>query len=240
MSITIAGYQFLETLYDGSTTQIARGIRESDAAPVIIKTLKVEYPTLEQLSRLRYEYQTLTRLDLEGIVKPLALLSYHNGLALIFSDFAGEPLKKLINPSSLDLNIFLEIALQLSSIVGQLHENNIIHKDLKPDYILVRNAFGPPVNLKTLEVKIIDFSIASCLWRETQTNNNPNLLEGTLPYMSPEQTGRMNRSIDYRTDFYSLGVTFYEMLTGQLPFQALDPLELIHCHIAKAPVPLDQ
>jgi serine/threonine protein kinase len=156
------------------------------------------------------------------------LESYQNGLALILSDFDGETLKKIISDQSLELSKFIQIAIQLASTLAALHQNNIIHKDIKPHNILV--------NLTTGQVKLIDFSISSRLSRENQTVSNPNLLEGTLAYMSPEQTGRMNRSIDYRTDFYSLGVTFYEMLTGQLPFQATDPLELVHCHIAKTPV----
>src|SRR5919202_4923198 len=229
MSITIVGYNLIETLYEGTTTCVYRASRKSDHVSVIIKTLKAEYPTLEQLTRLRHEYQILQSLELEGIVKPLALENHQNGLALILSDFGGESLKNLITHKSLELSLFLPIAIQLASILAQLHEANIIHKDIKPHNILI--------NVKTGQVHIIDFSISSYLPRENQTVINPNVLEGTIAYMSPEQTGRINRSIDYRTDFYSLGVTFYEMLTGQLPFQANDSLELVHCHIAKTPVP---
>ena len=229
MSITIVGYNLSEILYEGTTTCVYRASRESEQVSVIIKTLKAEYPTLEQLTRLRHEYQILQSLEIEGIVKPLALESYQNGLALILSDFGGEPLKNLIAAQPLDLSLFLQVAIQLASILAQLHQNNIIHKDIKPHNILI--------NPKTGQVHIIDFSISSCLSRENETVSNTHLFEGTLTYMSPEQTGRMNRSIDYRTDFYSLGVTFYEMLTGQLPFQATDSLELVHCHIAKTPVP---
>lgn len=227
MSITIGGYNLIEVIYDGVTTCVYRALREREQTSVIIKTLKAEYPTIEQLTRLRHEYNILQSLEIEGIVKPLALESYQNGLALILSDFGGEPLKNLMTAQNFDLSHFLQIAIQLSSTLAQIYQNNIIHKDIKPHNILL--------NRKTGQVKIIDFSISSRLSTENQTVNNPNLLEGTLAYMSPEQTGRMNRSIDYRSDFYSLGVTFYEMLTGQLPFQAADPLELVHCHIAKTP-----
>ncbi|NMG11674.1 serine/threonine-protein kinase, partial [Brasilonema sp. UFV-L1] len=233
MSITISGYNLIEVIYDGATTCVYRALREIDQTSVIIKTLKTEYPTIEQLTRLRHEYKILQALEIEGIIKPLALESYQNGLALILSDFEGEPLKNFINGQnfnfSLNLSKFLQIAIQLSSTLAQLHQNNIIHKDIKPHNILI--------NAKTGQVEIIDFSISSRLSSENQTANDPNLLEGTLAYMSPEQTGRMNRLIDYRSDFYSLGVTFYEMLTGQLPFQAADPLELVHCHIARTAVP---
>jgi predicted ATPase/signal transduction histidine kinase/CheY-like chemotaxis protein len=237
MSITIAGYNLIEVLYEGGTTLVYRASREPEQTSVIIKTLKAEYPTIEELTRLRHEYKILQSLELEGIVKPLALESYQNGLALILSDFDGETLKKIITDQKLELSQFLQIANQLASTLAALHQNNIIHKDIKPHNILI--------NLTTGQVKLIDFSISSRLSSENQTLSNPNLLVreafsagvGTLAYMSPEQTGRMNRSIDYRTDFYSLGVTFYEMLTEQLPFQATDPLELVHCHIAKTPVP---
>lgn len=232
MSINIIGYNLIETLYEGSTTCVYRALRESEQASVIIKTLKAEYPTVEQLTRLRHEYQILQSLEIEGIIKPLALENYQNGLALILSDFGGESLKNLIAEKSLDLSLFLQIAIQLASILAQLHQNNIIHKDIKPHNILI--------NAKTGLVHIIDFSISSYLSKENQTVMNPHVLEGTLAYMSPEQTGRMNRSIDYRTDFYSLGVTCYEMLTGHLPFPTNDPMELVHCHIAKIPVLLSE
>ncbi|MEW5856020.1 MAG: AAA family ATPase [Cyanobacteriota bacterium] len=229
MSLSIVGYNYIETIYEGATTLVYRASRELEASSVIIKTLKAEYPTLEQLTRLRHEYKILQALHIEGIAKPLALESYKNGLALILADLGGEPLTKLLNlQKSIELSRFLPIAIQLASILGDLHQNNIIHKDINPNNILI--------NEKTGQIIIIDFSISSCLSRENQIVSNPNLLEGTLAYISPEQTGRMNRSIDYRTDFYSLGVTFYEMLTGQLPFQANDSLELIHYHIAKTPV----
>ncbi|MBN3894880.1 MAG: AAA family ATPase, partial [Nostoc sp. NOS(2021)] len=131
----------------------------------------------------------------------------------------GESVESLIE--------FLEIAIALGNTLDILYRDRIIHKDIKPANILI--------NPETKQVKLIDFSIASLLPRETQTLINPNVLEGTLAYISPEQTGRMNRGIDYRTDFYSLGVTFYELLTGVLPFQSNDPMELVHCHIAKLP-----
>jgi serine/threonine protein kinase len=120
----------------------------------------------------------------------------------------------------------LKIALQLSKTLGELHQQQIIHKDITPANILIN-----PAGL----VKITDFGIASRLTRETPEITSPDRLEGTLAYMSPEQTGRMNRAVDYRTDFYSLGVTLYEMLTRRLPFQATDPMELVHCHIAIRP-----
>ncbi|MHC5828210.1 MAG: serine/threonine protein kinase, partial [Nostoc sp.] len=143
-------------------------------------------------------------------------------------DFGGISLKDwAVRGTRQSLQEFLEIAIALCDTLDILYHQRIIHKDIKPANILI--------NPETKQVKLIDFSIASLLPRETQTLISPNVLEGTLAYISPEQTGRMNRGIDYRTDFYSLGVTFYELLTGELPFQSNDPMELVHCHIAKLP-----
>jgi len=229
--ISIPGYRITEQIQAGLNTLIYRGVREQSQTSVIIKTLLADYPTLEQITRLRHEYKILQKLEIEGIIKPYALENYHNSLALILEDFLGQSLKDFLGTQKIELIPFLTIGIQLASTLAQLHQNQIIHKDIKPQNILINPSTG--------QVKIIDFSIASRLSRETGISNT-NLLEGTLAYISPEQTGRMNRSIDYRTDFYSLGVTFYEMLTGQLPFNATDPLELVHCHIAKQPVSPDQ
>ncbi|MBD2186126.1 serine/threonine-protein kinase PknK [Planktothrix sp. FACHB-1375] len=229
MSISLTGYKVTETIHEGVNTVIYRAAREADKKSVIIKALKAEYPNIEDLTRLRHEYKILEFLGIEGIVKAYTLESWHNSMALILEDFWGESLKNFISDRHLQLSEFCRIGIQLASTLADLHQNNVIHKDIKPHNILI--------NPKTGQIKITDFSIATRLTRETQSFSSPNLLEGTLAYMSPEQTGRMNRSLDYRTDFYSLGVTFYQMLTGQLPFSANDPLEFVHCHIAKQPVP---
>ncbi|MBD2043923.1 hybrid sensor histidine kinase/response regulator [Microcoleus sp. FACHB-672] len=229
MNAILPGYQLLESIHTGFRTVIYRGLRESDHAPIIIKTLQSEYPTLEDITRLRHEYKIIQTLEIEGIVKAYSLESYQHGLALLLEDCGGVALKDWMNSQPIPILSFLSIGIQLVSTLTELHKNNIIHKDIKPHNIIIT-----PLNSK---VKIIDFSIASKLERENPSLSHPDLLEGTLAYMSPEQTGRMNRTVDYRTDFYSLGVTFYEMLTGEVPFDTLDALELVHCHIAKVPVP---
>jgi predicted ATPase/signal transduction histidine kinase/tRNA A-37 threonylcarbamoyl transferase component Bud32 len=225
-------YQNLSQIHEGVTTIIYRGTRESDSTSVILKTLKAEYPTLEEITRLRHEYKILQRLNIEGVVKALSLETYNNKLALILEDFQGISLHTWLKTQKISILFFLSLARQLAEILHELHQNYIIHKNIKPHNILI--------NPQTEQIKLIDFSIASRLSRENPTISTPNLLEGTLAYMSPEQTGRMNRSLDYRTDFYSLGVTFYEMLTNRLPFASNDPIELVHCHIAKTPTPPHQ
>ncbi|MBD1937297.1 AAA family ATPase [Microcoleus sp. FACHB-68] len=229
MTIFLSGYQILKTIHEGANTVIYRGRKESDNSSAIIKTLKAEYPTIEEITRLRHEYKIIQPLSIEGVIKTYGLQNYQHSYALILEDFAGLPLKELINNQRLSLSDVLQVAINLAHTLGHLHLSHIIHKDIKPNNILL--------NPQTGQIKLIDFSISSRLSKETPTLSNANLLEGTLAYMSPEQTGRMNRSLDYRTDFYSLGITFYEMLTGQLPFDSTDPMELIHCHIAKMPVP---
>ncbi|QKQ73002.1 ATP-binding sensor histidine kinase [Nostoc sp. TCL240-02] len=223
----ISGYKLIEILYQGSKTEVYRAIRIVDQQPVVIKILQVEYPTFNELLQFRNQYTIAKKLNISSIVHPQSLEAYRNGYALVMEDFGGISLRQYTQNQSLELMEFFTIALQLSNILHELHQERVIHKDIKPTNILI--------NPHTKQIKIIDFSIASLLPRENQTLINPKVLEGTLAYLSPEQTGRMNRGVDYRSDFYSLGVTFFELLTGQLPFESDDPMELVHCHIAKQP-----
>ncbi|MGH1395852.1 MAG: AAA family ATPase [Trichormus sp.] len=228
MGITTLGYNLSEILTENQNFCIYRAFKDSAKPSVIIKTSKAEYPTIKQLAELKSEYKILQSLNLTGIIRPIALESYQNNLAIVFDDFGGYPLKRIISTKTFDIATFLEIAIQLATTLAQLHQNNIIYQDIKPENILI--------NPQTYQVKILGFNISSYLTQENSLICQPNLLTGTPAYMSPEQTGRMNHTIDYRTDFYSLGVTFYEMLTGKLPFTVNDTLELIHCHIAKTPL----
>ncbi|MEM7017565.1 MAG: AAA family ATPase, partial [Pseudomonadota bacterium] len=165
-------------------------------------------------------------MDSKYVVKANNVVEFSNGVALEFEDFQGVSLNQTLKQTKLPLKSHLQIALRLSKALQAIHDEGVIHKDVKPDNILV--------NLKQSEVKITDFGISAVI-----EDNNPNKrqsLQGTLSYISPEQTGRMNRGVDYRTDFYSLGVVFYEMLTGRLPFQHGDTMELVHAHIALMPI----
>ena len=226
--IMLPGYEIAETIYESSKTLVCRGTRSFDQAPVIIKALKNLYPTPRELSVFRKQFTLASNLSISGIIRPYQLETHDNRAALILEDFGAISLRDYCKTHQLDLMAFLSIAIQTAQILGELHQHRIIHKDLKPANLLINPATG--------QVKITDFSIASILPRETQALVSPNGLEGTLPYISPEQSGRMNRGIDYRSDFYSLGVTFYQFLTQQLPFKSSDPLELVHCHLAKQPI----
>jgi predicted ATPase/tRNA A-37 threonylcarbamoyl transferase component Bud32 len=227
------GYQILAQIYESANSAVYRARREQDDGAVILKVLKEDYPTPAELTRYKQEYEITRNLDVEGTVKTYGLEPYQRTLVIILEDFGAFSFRQLLDShiesnSNFSLPEFLKIAIKITEILGQIHSSNIIHKDINPSNIV----FNPETGI----LKIIDFGISTQLSRENPTLKNPNVLEGTLAYMSPEQTGRMNRSLDYRTDFYSLGVTFYELLTGKLPFESADALSLVHCHLAKVPV----
>ncbi len=232
MTIVLSGYQILSQIYESTNSIVYRGIRQQDNQPVILKTLKQDYPTPAELTRYKQEYEIASNLNIEGVIKVYSLQAYQRMLVIVQEDFGGSSLKMLMNNPVEAQNIaslrqFLHIAIKIAEILGNIHAANVIHKDINPANILL--------NQETGQVKIIDFGISTVFTRENPTLKSPNILEGTLAYISPEQTGRMNRFLDYRTDFYSLGITFCELLTGQLPFTTNDVLELVHCHIAKQP-----
>ncbi|OCQ97546.1 ATP-binding sensor histidine kinase [Limnothrix sp. PR1529] len=229
-TVSLPGYELTEELYRGVKTLVYRGLQlnQQDHAahePVVIKFLQRAYPTFQELLQFRNQYTIAKNLDMPGLVRPKTLEPYGNSYALVMEDVGGLSLKSLMQSRSLEIHEAIEIAIQLTDILHDFSRNRIIHKDIKPANILIC-----PGNK---QVKVIDFSLASLLPRETEDVKHPNVLEGTLTHLAPEQTGRMNRGIDYRTDFYGLGVTLFELLTGRLPFQSEDPLELVHCHIAK-------
>ncbi|MGK7900205.1 MAG: AAA family ATPase, partial [Hormoscilla sp.] len=223
--MTMDGYKLSKNLYKGTRTIVYRGTRTRDGQPVIIKVLRNPNPTFKELVQFRNQYIITRNLEHPTIVQPLALERYGNGYALVMPDDGAIGLLDYWQQSSRSLTEFLTIAIQLAEALHYLTQERIIHKDIKPANILIHPETG--------KVKLIDFSISTLLPKEQQQIINPNVLEGTLAYISPEQTGRMNRGIDYRTDFYSVGVTFFELLTGQLPFAKSDPMELVHCHMAQ-------
>ena len=232
MITTLAEYQITEELYEGTRTKVYRGLAIQDSRPVVLKKLRKEYPTFSELLQFRHQYVITKNLEIAGIVKAITLEKEGNGYVLVMEDVGGISLLEYMGENPLNLDEFFTVALALIEILENLHKKRIIHKDIKPANILI--------NPETKEIFLIDFSIASLLPKETQQLQNPNQLEGTLAYISPEQTGRMNRGIDCRSDFYGLGVSFYQMLTGQLPFDSSDAMELVHSHIAKIPTPPHQ
>jgi serine/threonine protein kinase len=230
--IAIPGIAFHCKIYESSASLVYRGIRVQDQRSLVVKLLKQDYPSPQELTRYRQEYEITRSLNLEGVVKAYSQQDYQRTLVILLEDFGGESLEQWMHkrPETfcpMPLATFLPLAIDLTNILGRIHAANVIHKDINPGNIV----FNPDTGV----VKIIDFGIATQFSRTNPTFKSHYGLEGTLAYLSPEQTGRMNRSLDYRTDFYSLGVTFYELLTGHLPFPTTDILELVHCHIAKQP-----
>ncbi|NEO85809.1 MAG: AAA family ATPase [Spirulina sp. SIO3F2] len=226
--LNLAGYQQTELLYTGTRTLVYRAIHLSDAQSVIIKVLRNPHPTFNELVQFRNQYVITRNLEQPHIVQPLALQRYDNGYALVMPDEGAISLASYWQNAAHELRELLNIAIQLAEALHILAGQQIIHKDIKPANILIHP--------QTQQIQLIDFSIASLLPKEQRQLVNPKGLEGTLAYISPEQTGRMNRGIDYRSDFYSLGVTLYELLVGTVPFTKEEPLELIHAHIAQVPM----
>src|SRR5262245_28968829 len=227
----LSAYTF-ETLRRDGEFIVYRGYhrRQTDASPpsILVMTPVLERPALASLRRMENEYSFKAELDPGWAVRPLALVSHEGRTMLVLTDPGGEPLERLLG-QPMELTQFLRSAVGLSAALSQMHGRGLVHKDLKPAHILVHRSSG--------EARLTGFGIASRLPRERQAPAPPESIAGTLAYMAPEQTGRMNRSIDARSDLYALGVTLYQMLTGSLPFTASDPMEWVHCHIARQPVP---
>ncbi|MGA7952728.1 MAG: AAA family ATPase, partial [Gloeobacterales cyanobacterium] len=226
--LTVLDYQISEQVYESNNSKIYRGCRQGDSQSVILKMLKQAYPPPEKIAWFKHEYKTTQMLDLAGVINTYGLENYQNCWVMILEDFGAESLEKIMKRHKLELDEFWPLGIEIVEILAQMHQQKVTHKDINPSNIVWNPSTG--------KIKLIDFGISTNLLIENPTSNNPNSLEGTLSYISPEQTGRMNRGIDYRTDFYSLGVTFYEILTGRLPFLGTDAMELVHAHMARQPI----
>jgi predicted ATPase/signal transduction histidine kinase len=220
----------LEILWDDGERVFCRERRASGAGgdSVLLARLAAEHPPPASLDRITYEFGLRAELDSAWAVLPLELVREHGRTFLLLEDRGGEPLARLLG-APMETGLFLRLAVPIAAALGKLHQSGLVHKDLKPTHILVNCADG--------RARLTGFGLASRLPRERQAPEPPENLAGTLAYMAPEQTGRMNRSIDSRSDLYAFGVTLYQMLTGALPFTAADPMEWVHCHIARRAVP---
>jgi PAS domain S-box-containing protein len=225
-----SGY-VLETLREGAEFTLYRGRQHGNPLPLLAVGPAAEQPSPQSLQRLEHEYLLAADLDPAWAARPLALTRHDGRTVLILEDPGGELLDRVLDRGRgqpLELTRFLRIAIGLAAALGHVHGHGLIHKDIKPPNVLVDDAGN---------VRLTGFGIASRLPQESQAPAPPEVIAGTLAYMAPEQTGRMNRSIDARSDLYSLGITLYQMLTGTLPFAAAGPLEWVHCHIARQPTP---
>jgi len=221
------GLTLTQTVRETPAALLLRGTRDLDGAPVILKLLRAEHPTPAQMTRLRHEHAILSSLEAPEIVRTLGTVTRGRALGLVLEDLGDVSLESMFRHQRPRLEQFLDLSIGMAATLAAVHAAAVIHKDIKPHHFLIRDG----------RLKLVDFGIATRLSTEVQTTFRGGALDGTLAYMSPEQTGRMNRSLDRRTDLYSLGVTFYELLTGRLPFEANDPLELVHAHIARRPRP---
>jgi diguanylate cyclase (GGDEF)-like protein len=225
-------HEIIEQLHDSPRSLVYRA-RAADGTALIVKLPNQQFPSFQQLAQFRREYAIARRCGHPGVIRPLALALRGGRWMMIQEDIQGTALDKVLrarraqSQPALALDDFFDIALQLCAALEEVHRQGVIHKDINPSNLVW--------NAERRLLQLIDFGIACELPHESQGIVHPNALEGTLRYMAPEQTGRMNRRVDYRADFYALGATFHELLTGQPPFDARDEMELVHCHIARSP-----
>ncbi len=220
-------YTAAEIVIEDASAVVTRAVREG--RNVLLRRASKEYPTSHELAKIRYGAVISQSLDLPGVVKVHEMVKIRNRVVVVMEDFGGRPLRSLLGQRRIEVQEALVIARELAKILGELHREHVVHRNVEPSNIYVDTASGV--------VKLANFDIASRLSRDNPVLAGASRLEGTLAYISPEQTGRMNRAVDYRTDMYSLGVTLYEMLAGRVPFDGVDPMALVHSHIAVAPEP---
>jgi predicted ATPase len=223
---TFPGYQVRETLYKSDRSLVFRARRESDEQPVILKTTVTDRPAPAEVARLRSEYAILSNLNINGVIRTYGLEQYEARLVLVLEDFGGRSLNTFRKHDFFSLPEILRISSRLAEILGEVHSAWIIHKDVNPANVVF--------NKETGTLKLIDFDLASTFFHQEMTTSR---LQWTLAYISPEQTGRTARPLDYRTDYYSFGVLLYELLTGQIPFITDNLLEMVHSHLALTPKP---
>ena len=218
-------------LWEDDERVLRRGWRQGDDGErraVLFVVPAADHPSRSSLDRFRHEYELRVELDGAWAVQPLTLVREAGRIMLVLEDPGGEPLERLLG-APMEMGCFLRLAIAIAVTVGKLHQRGLVHKDIKPANILANQATG--------EVRLTGFGIASLLPRQRQSPRPPETLAGTLAYMAPEQTGRMNRSVDSRSDLYALGIMLYRMVTGTLPFEGTEPMEWVHCHLARCAVP---
>jgi PAS domain S-box-containing protein len=228
MDVSLDGYRFERRLRGSAATEVWTAVRERDSLPVIAKVFSIEdRPGLE--ARVEHEFELIRRLEVSGVVRALACERSGRRLYLLLEAYSGVDLATFAGGQPLRFEQFFAIACKLTATLAEVHEQRVIHRDIKPTNVLV-SADGS-------DVMLADFGISVLLESERGHIHDPTLLRGTLSYVSPEQTGRTGRDVDFRSDLYSLGVTFYELLTARRPFVAETSLELIHAHLARRPEP---
>ncbi|HEX8701936.1 MAG TPA: protein kinase, partial [Myxococcaceae bacterium] len=226
-NLMVPGYKLLGLFQTTSSNLLFQAVREGDQVPVIVKTPRTEHLGPRERARYQREYTILQRLQgARGVLAARGYEVLEERPVLLLEDVGGQALSEQLG-QPLELKRFLSIATALAATLAEVHRRGVIHKDIKPANILCAESG---------QVWLIDFGLATLQQIELVEGSAQSLVEGTLAYLSPEQSGRINRAVDYRTDFYSLGVTLYQLLTGHLPFQGKDPLEWLHAHISQIPM----
>jgi serine/threonine protein kinase len=226
-TIHIQGYENIETLYESRDTIVCRA-RNKQGEISILKTIKNNYPSAEQLARLEYEYNILNQLDSKVIIQVRELIKHYKGHIIVMENIDGMPLLNVPVFESIrngdkrfsihKLMLILQIFIKMTEVIEKLHDKNLIHKEINPGIFLIKSDFS--------QINILDFGLIKKINNSKKEFYNTEGIEVLLPYISPEQTGRMGRFIDYRTDFYSLGVSMYELITGKRPFTTNNMLEI--------------
>ena len=228
----IPGYSLEEVIYESNRTRLWRGRRQGDGLLVLIRGSASPQQSAQELAEMRHEHEITQALEIDGVLRAEELVRCENGWALILENTEALPLRKLMDTARLDLPVSLKLAVSLTGTLKEVHQQGILHKMINPFNIFLDPASGT--------IKLSGFGLAIRLPRENLTTLSPRLTGETLPYISPEQTGRMNRPLDYRSDFYSLGATLYELFSGRVPFHSREAMEIIHAHIARQPPPPDE
>lgn len=231
--LSVRDFELVEKLYESARTLIYRARRAADQTSVILKILKEDYPKPEAVARYKNEYEITSRIDKAHVIHSSEWRFAGKKPMIVLEDFGARSLRQLMAERSLEqkwsLVEVLKTAILIAKGIDEIHSSGVIHKDINPSNIVL--------NPETQQLKIIDFGVSTVLHHEAPSISNPEILEGTLAYISPEQTGRMNRVLDYRSDFYSFGVTLYELFTGALPIVGSDPLDVIYRHLTQRPLP---
>lgn len=223
--LTISDFRLSEILHDFGVSRVYRATRIADGRPVVLKILSDGLLQTGTFSQYQREYEITRALnDIDGVIKVYDLVKIQDSLMIVEEDIGACSLAHILTEQPPDLKQALVLSIRLTHILDQIHQRHVIHKDINPANILW--------NRVSDELRIIDFGIASQLNQERQEFQSPNQLEGSLAYISPEQTGRVNQKLDYRSDLYSLGISLYQLFTGVLPFAFREGIELVHAHIA--------
>jgi predicted ATPase/serine phosphatase RsbU (regulator of sigma subunit) len=224
---SIQRFKISDIIYDSERTLVYHAFDTEKELPVILKLFRIGVHSLQEIKRFEHEFEISSRLQIESVVQPYEIVETNSQLAIVYEDYGGISIREYIAGSAVTTEDFLELSQKIVKALADIHRFKIIHRDINPSNVLI--------NRETRVVKITDFGIALPFQARHYNTTMKNTGMGTLAYMAPEQAGRMNRPVDYRSDYYSMGIMLYEMLTGRLPFITDEPSELLYCHIAKEP-----